>query len=214
MKKHDELSDLKALRSSVKSIMLAAQKNYLAHERMIAMRKSLWEAIADNKEKVAELAKLKAAQEEAAAERDRLAERLAQAEEDKKNSFQVTKAKYIAELRKLQDAHKAELDKQVNDAEDCGYAEGKRAYERQVQGTKDIFFQCGWNAAMEKLGLGQDSDAFQNPSVVFIPTHMQAYASTVQKRLIEEVKQAAEAEVIIAQPAEQNLSSEVSEEGA
>ncbi|GMP63595.1 hypothetical protein CsSME_00025226 [Camellia sinensis var. sinensis] len=41
MKKHEELSDLKVLHSAAKSIVLAAQKNYLAHERMIAVRKSL-----------------------------------------------------------------------------------------------------------------------------------------------------------------------------
>ena len=91
----------------------------------------------------------------------------------------MTKARYIAELCKLRDAHKAKLDKLVDDAEDRGYAENERAYERQVQGTKDIFFQCDWKVAVEKLGLGQDSDAFQNPSIVFIPAHKQAYASAV-----------------------------------
>ncbi|GMP26804.1 hypothetical protein CsSME_00003091 [Camellia sinensis var. sinensis] len=184
MKKHEELSDLKVIRSAAKSIVLAAQKNYLAHERMIAMRQSVRDASTDNKAKTIELEKLKATQEEAVAERDRLVEWLARADEDKKNALQVTKARYIAELHKLHEAHKAE---------------GEKAYERQVQGTKDIFFQCGWKAAVEKLGLGQDSDMLQNLLVAFIPVHMQAYASAVQKKLIEEAQLAAAAEASPAQ---------------
>ncbi|GMP57813.1 hypothetical protein CsSME_00021732 [Camellia sinensis var. sinensis] len=83
MKKHDGLSDLKVLCSAVKSIVLAAQKNYLAHERMIAVQQSLRDAISDNKAKTAELTNLKAAQEAAEAERDTLIQKLARAEEDK-----------------------------------------------------------------------------------------------------------------------------------
>ncbi|GMQ10450.1 hypothetical protein CsSME_00053444 [Camellia sinensis var. sinensis] len=203
MKKHDELSDLKVLRSVAKSVVLAAQKNHLTHKRMIAVRKSLREAITDNKAKAAELQKLKAAQEASEAERDKLAERLAWVDEDKQRALQKTKARYIDELRKLRDAHKAELDKEVDVAEDRSYAEGERTYERQVQGTKDIFFQCGWKAAMEKLGLGPDAEVFQNPPATFIPAHMQAYASAMQKRLIKEAKQEAEAEATAAQPTEQ-----------
>ncbi|GMQ10457.1 hypothetical protein CsSME_00053451 [Camellia sinensis var. sinensis] len=87
MKKHEELSDLKVLRSVAKSIMLVAQKNHLTHKRMIFVRKSLREAILDNKAKAAELQKLKAAQEESEVERDKLAERLSWADEDKQRAL-------------------------------------------------------------------------------------------------------------------------------
>ncbi|GMP48022.1 hypothetical protein CsSME_00015524 [Camellia sinensis var. sinensis] len=206
MKKHEELSDLKVLRSVVKSIVLVVQKNYLAHERMIAVRQSLWGAISDNKAKTAELTKLKAALEAAEAECDTLSQKVARAEEDKQRAVQLTKARYLAELHKLQDAHKVERDKAVDDAEDRGYAEGERTYERQVQTTTDIFFQCGWKAAVEKVGLGQDAEMFQNPPAAYIPAYMQAYASTAQKRLIEEVKKAADEEVATVQLAEPNPS--------
>ncbi|XP_028092209.1 uncharacterized protein LOC114292435 [Camellia sinensis] len=166
MKKHDELSDLKA-----------AQKNYLAHERMIAVRQSLWDAISNNKAKTAKLTKLKAAQEVAEAERDTLSQKMARAKEDKQRAVQLTKARYLAELRKLRDAHKAKRDKAVDDAEDCGYAE---------------------------VGLGQDAEMFQNPPAAYVPAYMQAYASAVQKRLIEEAKKAAEEEASAVQPAEPN----------
>ncbi|GMP72866.1 hypothetical protein CsSME_00030759 [Camellia sinensis var. sinensis] len=115
----------------------------------------------------------------------------------------LTKTRYLAELRKLRDAQKAEKDKAVDDTEDRGYAEGERTYERQVQVTKDIFFQCGWKAAVEKLGLGPNAEMFQSPPVAFIPPYMQVYASAVQKRLIEEAKKAAKEEAAAAQPAEQ-----------
>ncbi|THG14579.1 hypothetical protein TEA_004985 [Camellia sinensis var. sinensis] len=78
----------------------------------------------------------------------------------------LTKARYIAELRKLRDAYKVERDVAVDDVEDRGYADGERTYERQVQ----------------------------------------AYASAVQKRLIEETKRAAEEEAATVQPAEPNPS--------
>ncbi|GMP45296.1 hypothetical protein CsSME_00013873 [Camellia sinensis var. sinensis] len=129
MKKHDELSDLKVLRSTAKSIVLAVQKNYLVHERMIAVRQSLRDVIAENKAQTAEIAKLKAAQEVVEADRDTLSQKLDRAEVDKQRAVKTTKARYLAELRKLRDAHKEEKDKAVDDTEDRGYAQGEKTYE-------------------------------------------------------------------------------------
>ncbi|GMQ02459.1 hypothetical protein CsSME_00048675 [Camellia sinensis var. sinensis] len=203
MKKHDELSDLKMLRSAAKSIVLVAQKNYLAHECMIVVQQSLRDAIAENKAKTAEIAKLKVAQEAVEAQRDTISQKLARAEEDKQRAVKQTKARYLAGLRKLCDAHKEEKDKAADNAEDRGCAQGEKTYERQVQATKDIFFQCSWKAAVEKVGLGQDAEMSQNPPAAFIPHYMQAYASAAQKKLIEEAKKAAEEEATAAQPADQ-----------
>ncbi|XP_028090563.1 tropomyosin-like [Camellia sinensis] len=132
MKKHDELSDLKVLCSAAKSIVLAAQKNYLAHDRMIKVRQSLREAIAENKAQKAEIAKLKAAQGAVAAERDILSQKVDRANEDKQRAVQSTKARYLAELRKLCDANKVAMDKAIEDTEDRGYAQGEKTYERQA----------------------------------------------------------------------------------
>ncbi|GMP50132.1 hypothetical protein CsSME_00016871 [Camellia sinensis var. sinensis] len=204
MKKHDELSDLKVLHSAAKSIVLAAQKNYLAHDRMIKVRQSLRDAIAENKAQKEEIAKLKAAQEAVEAERDILSQKVDRANEDKLRAVKSTKARYLAELRKLRDAHKAERDKAVDDAEDRGYAQGEKTYERQVQATKDIFFQCGWKAAVEKVGLGQDSDMFINPSAAYIPVYMQAYSKATQNRLITDARKEAEEEAAATKLAKQN----------
>ncbi|GMP93199.1 hypothetical protein CsSME_00043141 [Camellia sinensis var. sinensis] len=204
MKKHDELSDLKVLRSTAKSIVLAAQKNYLAHDRMIKVRQSLRDAIAENKEQKAEIAKLKAAQEAVEAERDILSQKVDRANEDKLRAVKLTKARYLAELRKLRDAHKAEKDKAVDDAEDRGYVQGEKTYEPQVQATKDIFFQCVWKAAVEKVSLGQDSDMFINPPAAYIPVYMQAHSKATQNRLIAEARKEAEEEAVAAKQAEQN----------
>lgn len=114
-------------------------------------------------------------------------------------------------MRKLRDAHKVEKDKAVDDAEDRGYAKGERTYERQVQATKDIFFQCGWKAAVEKVGLGQDAEMFQNRPAAFIPHYMQAYASAAQKRLIEEAKKAFEEEAAAAAQQAEQTSPEASQ---
>ncbi|XP_028064076.1 uncharacterized protein CG45076-like [Camellia sinensis] len=203
VKKHDELSDLKVLRSAAKSIVLAAQKNYLAHDRMIAVRQRLRDAIAENKAQKAEIAKLKAAQEAVVAERDNLSQKVDRAEAKKQRAVKSTKARYLAELRKLRDAHKEEKDKAVSNAKDRGYAQGEKTYERQVQATKDIFFQCGWKAAVEKVGLGQDADMFLHPPAAFIPHYMQSYASAAQKRLTEEAKKEAAEEAAAVQQIEQ-----------
>ncbi|GMP88145.1 hypothetical protein CsSME_00040227 [Camellia sinensis var. sinensis] len=122
MKNHDELSDLKVLRSAAKSIVLAAQKNYLAHDRMIKVRQRLRDAIAENKAQKDEIAKLKAAQEAVEVERDVLSQKVDRANEDKLQAVKSMKARYLAELRKLRYAHKAERGKAVDDAEDRGYA--------------------------------------------------------------------------------------------
>ncbi|GMP35149.1 hypothetical protein CsSME_00007720 [Camellia sinensis var. sinensis] len=121
MKKHDELSDLKVLRSAAKSIVLATQKNYLAHDRMIKVRQSLRDAISENEAQKGEIAKLKAAQEAVVAERDTLLQKVDRASEEKQRAVKSTKARYLAELRKLRDAHKEERDKAVDEAEDRGY---------------------------------------------------------------------------------------------
>lgn len=170
---------------------------------MIKVRQSLRDAIAENKAHTAEIEKLKAALEAAEAERQELRLRLDRAEAEKTKAVKSSKARYLAELRKLRDAHKAVMAKAVDDAEDRGYEQGEKTYERQVQATKDIFFQCGWKAAVEKVGLGQDSDMFNNLPAAYIPDYMQAYSKAAQIRLIAEARKEAEDEAAAAQETEQ-----------
>lgn len=132
-----------------------------------------------------------------------MSQKVDRAEADKQRAVKSTKAWYLAELRKLRDIHKAEKDKAIDDAEDRGYAQGEKTYERQVQATKDIFFQCSWKAAVEKVGLGEDADMFLNPPAAYIPVYMQAYASATQNWLIAEARKEAEEEAAGAQQVEQ-----------
>ena len=138
------------------------------------------EAIADNKSKTAELEKLKTAHEILLTERDLLAEKLAKAKEEKDKAVQAKNERYLAELPELRTIHRAELKKEVDDAKDWGYAEGESVYGRQVASAKDIFFQCVWKMAAEKLGQALESELFNNPPPAFIPSYMQAYAAVVQ----------------------------------
>ena len=170
---------------------------------MIKVRQSLRDAIAENKVQKAEIEKLKAAQDVVAAERDELRLKVNRAEADKQRAVMSNKARYLAELRKLRAAHKEEKDTAVDDAEDRGYAQGEKTYERQGQTTKDIFFQCSWKAAVEKVGLGQDSDMFINPPTAYIPVYMLAYSQATQNRLIAVVWKEAEEKVATAQQTEQ-----------
>ncbi|THG23127.1 hypothetical protein TEA_000955 [Camellia sinensis var. sinensis] len=78
--------------------------------------------------------------------------------------------------------------------EDRGNAKGEKVYEQHVEDTKDIFFQCDWKAAVEKLGHTPECDFFKNSPLVFIPPYMQTYAAAVQQKLIEAVKVASVAE--------------------
>ncbi|XP_028069608.1 uncharacterized protein LOC114272141 isoform X2 [Camellia sinensis] len=132
MKKHEQLSDLKAIKSVSKSLVLAMQKNFVAHEHMMELKRNLRKAISENKAKKAKLRKLKASLADITIERDQLAEQLNKADEDKKKAVETRKTRYLAELKRHRDNHRAELKEKVGEVEDRGFAEGKKAYEHQV----------------------------------------------------------------------------------
>ncbi|CAL5437487.1 unnamed protein product [Camellia sinensis] len=98
------------------------------------------------------------------------------------------KYKYLRELAKLEkekDAEIAELKKSADDADDCGYKEGEATYILQCEASKDIFFKCGWKAAVSKLGYGEETEVFQNPPLHFIPSYMADYANAIQQKLLQ-----------------------------
>ena len=75
------------------------------------------------------------------------------------------KDKYLRELAKLErkkNVEITELEKKVENAEDRGYKEGEATYILQCEAAKDIFFKCGWKAAVAQLGHGQETEVFIN----------------------------------------------------
>lgn len=92
------------------------------------------------------------------------------------------KDRYLPELAKLEkkkDAEIAELKKNAEDAEDRSYKEWEATYVLQCEAAKDIFFKCDWKAAVSKLGLGPETEVFQNPPPHFIPSYMANYANAI-----------------------------------
>ena len=94
-------------------------------------------------EKMAELKESQQKMAELQAEVARLTGLVNLAEADNKKAAAVVKDKYLRELAKLEgkkNAEITELEKKVEDTEDCGYKEGEATYIKQCEAAKDLFF--------------------------------------------------------------------------
>ncbi|XP_028068070.1 uncharacterized protein LOC114270697 [Camellia sinensis] len=158
MRHHDHLTELKALRSSTKSMVLAIQKNHIAHKRVLELRKATRQAMAEAEAKTA---KLEASQQKTAeleAKVTRLTGLVTSANADKQRSLTVMKDKYLRELTKLEgkkNAEIAELQKKADDADAQGFKEGEALYIKQYEAAKDLFFKCRWRAAVPSSVMDQ-----------------------------------------------------------
>ncbi|XP_028084235.1 uncharacterized protein LOC114285396 [Camellia sinensis] len=188
MEHHDHLTELKAIRSATKSMVLAMQKNHISHKRVLELRKIAQLAVANANAKTVELNEAKQKIAELESDNARLTELVNAVEADKQKALAELKDRYLHELTKLEkkkDAEIAELKKSADDAEDHSYREGEATYILQCEAAKDIFFKCGWKAAMSKLGYGQETEVFQNPPPHFIPSYMADYANAIQQKLLQ-----------------------------
>ncbi|GMP40369.1 hypothetical protein CsSME_00010843 [Camellia sinensis var. sinensis] len=95
-----------------------------------------------------------------------------------------------ASTKQDKDVAKAELEKLRKEksdtekvAEDKGFKEAKESYIKQVDATKDIFFQSSWKATREKLGCGPITEMFTTPPLNFLSDYMTSYAEEVFKVL-------------------------------
>ncbi|XP_028122413.1 uncharacterized protein LOC114319591 [Camellia sinensis] len=187
MRHHDHLTELKALRSSTKSMVLAIQKNHIAHKRVLELQKTTRQAMVEANEKAAEL---KASQQKVAeleTEVARLTGLVTSVDADKQKALAVMKDKYLRELAKLEGKKSAEitkLEKKLEDAEDRGFKEGEALYIKQREAAKDLFFKCGWRAAVVQLGQGSETEVF-NPPPYFVPSAMAEYAADIQQKFLE-----------------------------
>ncbi|GMP92031.1 hypothetical protein CsSME_00042432 [Camellia sinensis var. sinensis] len=188
MEKHEYLTELKAVWSATKSMVLAVQKGHVAHQCVIELRKIARAAIAYMNVKEAELKAQKTSLAELSAEKEKLVELVCVAEVEKQKAPTEKKDRYLRELAKIEKKKNAEikeLQKKMEDAEDRGFKEGEETYIQQCEAAKDIFSKCGWKAAIEKLGQAHDSKVFLNPLPYFIPSHMTEYTDAVQQKFFQ-----------------------------
>ncbi|CAL5431935.1 unnamed protein product [Camellia sinensis] len=188
MEHHDHLIELKAIRSATKSMVLAIQKNHITHKRVLELRKTTRQAMVEVNEKTVELKKSQQKMVKLETEVAQLTGLVTSADADKQKALAVMKDKYLRELAKLDGKKSAEIEepkKKAEDAEDRGYKEGETTYIKQCEATKDLFFKCGWGAAVAQLDHGPETEVF-NPPSYFIPSSMVEYAAIQQQFLQEE----------------------------
>ncbi|GMP86044.1 hypothetical protein CsSME_00038987 [Camellia sinensis var. sinensis] len=118
---HKQLNtELKAIRSSTKSMILAIQKNNIAHKKVLELRKTTRQAMADAEAKTAELEQAKKQIAELQSKNGRLTGLVSSAEAEKQKIATTVKDKYLRELAKLEGKKKAEiaeLEKKLEEAE-------------------------------------------------------------------------------------------------
>ena len=170
----------------------ALQKNNVTYRKVQELRKTTRQAMAEAEAKSAELLQAEKRMAELEAENGRLADLVNSAEAEKQKAAIVMKDKYLRELVKLErrkDAEIGELRKNMVEAEKEGYKQGYKkaedAYVKQCDAAKELFFKCGWRAAVEKLGQDQQTEVF-NPPDYFIPKSLAEYAAALQQQFLED----------------------------
>ncbi|KAF5943684.1 hypothetical protein HYC85_017761 [Camellia sinensis] len=143
MEHHDHLTELKALRSSTKSMVLAIQKNHIAHKRVLELRKTTRQAMAKANAKNTVLEESKKKIAELQTEMACLNGLVSSAEANKRKAAAVVKDKYLRELAKLEgkkDAEIKELEKKLEDAENRGYKEGEATWWKNLSLVENLSF--------------------------------------------------------------------------
>ncbi|GMP78113.1 hypothetical protein CsSME_00034171 [Camellia sinensis var. sinensis] len=188
MEHHKHLTELRAIRSATKSMVLAMQKSHIAHKRVLELRKTTRQALAEVTEKTVELEQARQHIAELKSENGRLTGLVSSAEAEKQKAVAVIKDKYLRELAKFERKKSAEIEqlkKSADDAELRGYKEGEATYIKQCEDAKDLFFKYGWRAAVEQLGHGPETEVFNAPAY-FIQSSMIEYAAALQQQFLED----------------------------
>ena len=144
--------------------------------------------MAEAEAKVAELEEAEKKMAELQIENGRLAGLVSSAEAEKQKAAIAMKDKYLRELvnlEKRKDTEITQLKKSAKGAEKQGYKKAEDAYVKQCDAAKELFFQCGWRAAVEKLGHDPQTEVF-NPPAYFIPSSLVEYANAMQEQFLED----------------------------
>lgn len=159
------------------------QKSHIAHKRVLELRKTTRQALAEVTEKSAELEQARQQIAELKSENGRLTGLVSLAKAEKQKAVAVIKDKYLRELAKLKGKKNAEIEqlkKNADDAEMRGFKEREAAYIKQCEAAKDLFFKCGWRGVVVQLGHGPETEVF-NPPQYLIPSSLAEYAADLQK---------------------------------
>ncbi|XP_028076415.1 uncharacterized protein LOC114278547 [Camellia sinensis] len=178
-------TELKSIRSATKSMILAIQKNYNTHKKVLELRKTTRQAVAEAEVKSAEVEDIKKQMAELQAENSRLTGLVSSAEAERQKAAIALKDKYLRELVKLERKKDAEIKESAKEAGKQGFKKAEDAYAKQCNVAKELFFKCGWRAAVEKLGHDQQTEVF-NPPAYFIPNSLTEYANALQQQFLED----------------------------
>ncbi|XP_028068930.1 uncharacterized protein LOC114271514 [Camellia sinensis] len=176
----DHVPDTRLVKSSVKSMARAIQKQHLVLERIHRLRQKANDTASQVESLQAELGRAKASLQIANADNNRLLGQLEAAE--KKQS----------ELQIEVDAFKKTKRRACRAANNAGFNEAEKNYKKQVFATQDIFFKAGWKSACEHLGQGSDTDVFTNPPPAKLPVYLVPYANDVFSALQAEAEEGLE----------------------
>ncbi|XP_028085780.1 uncharacterized protein LOC114286755 [Camellia sinensis] len=109
-------TELKSIRSATKSMILAIQKNYNTHKKVLELRQTTRDAVAEAELKSAEVENIKKQMAELQAENSRLTGLVSSAEAERQKTAIALKDKYLRELVKLERKKDAEIKESVKEA--------------------------------------------------------------------------------------------------
>ncbi|KAF5933580.1 hypothetical protein HYC85_029751 [Camellia sinensis] len=178
----DHVPDTRLVKSAVKSMTRAIQKQHLVMERIHRLRQKASDTASQVESLQTELGQARSSLEAANSDNNRLLDQLEAAEKEK----DVLRA----ELDELKKSRK----KDCEDANNAGFNEAEENYKKQVFATQDIYFKAGWKAACQQLGQGPDTDVFSSPPAVFLPTYLIPYANDTFNALQAEAEEGLEEE--------------------
>ncbi|KAL7198677.1 hypothetical protein ACSBR2_021060 [Camellia fascicularis] len=180
---NDHVLDTQLVKSTVKSMTRAIQKQHLVMERIHRLRQKANDTASQVQNLQTELGRAKSSLEIANVDNNRLLGQLDEAEKKRD------------ELKAELDALKKSRKKECDDANNAGFNEAEDNYKKQVFATQDIYFKAGWKSACEHLGQGPDTDVFATPPPVFLPTYLVPYANDIFTALQAEAEEGLEEEV-------------------
>ncbi|XP_028094392.1 ATP synthase subunit alpha, chloroplastic-like [Camellia sinensis] len=121
----------------------AIQKNNITHRKVLELRKTTRQAVAEAEAKMAELEEARKQMAEIRSENSRLAGLVNLAEAEKQKAAIVLKDKYLRELVKLEKKKATEitqLKESAKGAEKKGFKKADDAYVKQCEAAKELFF--------------------------------------------------------------------------
>ncbi|XP_028106941.1 meiosis-specific nuclear structural protein 1-like [Camellia sinensis] len=141
-------TELKSIQSAMKSMILAIQKNYNTHKKVLELRKTTRQAVAEAEVKSAEVEDIKKQMAELQAENSRLTGLVSSAEAERQKAAIALKDKYLHELVKLERKRDAEISQVKESAKEAGKQGFKKVedvYAKQCNAAKELFFNFfGW----------------------------------------------------------------------